>query len=1259
MNPLNEFNFTLTHLPNIELEGSKSGTEWTFTGKTKPEETVSISQIRKQFLPSATDILPVEDMSVSNVVLEFKVDEKDQKQLYQVKLEAAVGMTWDVEVDKKYAFHFKKVLFEIDQKRNASFRFEVETFHLSDVGITLDFIKDVTMKNVHFEIKYKEKQIQSQFKGTINIKDFDFTVDLKQDHDKEKGNYLVFFGEIQQQYSLEELGFFLGEIKKVIPESIKGLTVKKLVIQYNSLYEMFNFEARIQDVLHFDFDLSVFKTIAVKQCSFVFQTSKDKTESSIIGDVAIGNTTFVTKSNVSDQTGLALELYNQDTMALNYVDLIETITAQQLAVWDVIPSFFQRLAIKTLYWKMQTSPINASLQLDTEAFGSIYTAMGILNEASFGMIALITPPKTIPFHLIAPQLSSLETIDLSGSYFILSSYDSSQIKKGDLPSLLKEETYVDGVTLCATMSLDPSHIQDRELREKIVFLREHIVDIQKLGVKATIGLDPSKISIEGFIGTIALGGGYLELSKAGLNLSASLDATLFGTIGLNLEQLLGIKNMSFSMYLRLNQGGVVGYGIWEGSLGTEDVKQLKKTADFVTDKGLQLIEDAESSKAMMELNQDIYKPTAATLIHSLPDFQIRKLGLILGINPSARIPTFGCVGEFTLDGDGLSHWGVVAFVFDSTNPTQFLLELKMPKGMQRSLENFAFKFENFLMNWVYDDWTSVSEQLKRNGIFSLLNFDGFYQDTAQTQWVPLRLKLALSTVKIGNTFYDQGFIIQGKVALLNDSVEALLNVKVSKQGVYGFGKMQEILVKFDSITLLSIAKSQRSVESVDKILKENIEVANPIFDGAYILLDAPVTQLWNAKVSGTAYIYFLGQSLDTSFAASSKGISFSFLVKSPFGASEFRVVVDSIRSFEALSGFNVTYQIGSYNVKIEGEIQILLKLNAYVVKLDFGATFYNPVVKQNQSLGRFVIQKNDAFDFDSIFHNIKEEITHKVATDAAAVFESIERFVEELKNQIANLSTEVQQLATEVAYQLDASKRYEQLIAKGGEAKRLIQASFDETLNRIKSIEKLIGEMEYRIQELSGFIRDKQKELERVLSGAVSKLAHIIGNVNQVSLHFLRSTREDLRRKRDIAELNRRYHERYKHKEWWYWSYHQGRELGYWTEREALTVQINLISSVISDAERIEKEIHTFDSDISYYQRHIHTNTHEKQNVLSEKSRLEGDLNKESLEIQENERLKAIALNRKSALEGEKSTKETEISDKQQQLDEISSHRIA
>ena len=166
---------------------------------------------------------------------------------------------------------------------------------------------------------------------------------------------------------------------------------------------------------------------------------------------------------------------------------------------------------------------------------------------------------------------------------------SKSIEKTYFPGNLKDVDFIDGLTLCASLSLAPERINHEGLREKMIFFRNNILNIENLSIKATLGLDLSKITLEGYIGTIALGGGIIELNKAGISLSAMLDATLFGTIAFDLEKYIGVEKMSFSMYLKLHANGVMGYGVWEGSLGTKDIKRLGKSLEKLEDSASKLL----------------------------------------------------------------------------------------------------------------------------------------------------------------------------------------------------------------------------------------------------------------------------------------------------------------------------------------------------------------------------------------------------------------------------------------------------------------------------------------------------------------------------------------------------------------------------------------------------------------------------------------------------------------------------------------------
>ena len=242
------------------------------------------------------------------------------------------------------------------------------------------------------------------FKGGVTIKDFDFTVNLTQQYDeKEKKNWFQFNGELANNYSLVDLGFFQEEIKKVIPKSIQDLTISKLIVRYNSLLEVFIFEAQIKDIIHFDVNIGKLEKIAVNECSFLFEVSKKETKVNIKGDLSINETHFISNTKLSSISGLSLEIYNRDVVEINFKDITNYVVGD-IGVWDLVPPYFQKIELDTAHLLFQTSPLMASLDIETKQLGSLYGGIGRLNKEDLWCLGMYYSSK--PYSIFRDKRAS-------------------------------------------------------------------------------------------------------------------------------------------------------------------------------------------------------------------------------------------------------------------------------------------------------------------------------------------------------------------------------------------------------------------------------------------------------------------------------------------------------------------------------------------------------------------------------------------------------------------------------------------------------------------------------------------------------------------------------------------------------------------------------------------------------------------------------------------------------------------------------------
>ena len=448
--------------------------------------------------------------------------------------------------------------------------------------------------------------------------------------------------------------------------------------------------------------------------------------------------------------------------------------------------------------------------------------------------------------------------------------------------------------------------------------------------------------------------------------------------------------------------------------------------------------------------------------------------------------------------------------------------------MQKTIENVIIGFEKFALEGLGVDKNVIENQLSENKIFRLLTFDGFYQDKEKTKWIPLRTKVAVTDVKIGNTYYDMGIMVQGKVGLLNNLLGALFNLKVNKKGIYGFGKLKKFIITINNNDLFALEESKDPIKSKDVVLKQNLEVAQSEFEGPYITLDAPFTELMEAKLHGSAHVTFLGVQLDTFYLISTKGLCFSLSVHTPIGDLLFNVIVESLTSFEAKSDFNVDFNTDIFSVKAQGSATINLKKESLTATLKFKGEYLNPVTRIYESLGDFDISFEAPPELVKVFTDIVEMIKNEIIKVAGEVFEAVKEVLSQLAEDIKQLVEDIHTIANEIDKQLHLSEKLKGLIGETKEGIRLISNSIEQVKKDIARIDRDIKKLNQQIENLTKKIEQKTKDLEKELDKAFDKVGKFIlkfvGDVNTLNLSILREVKKGLEKEWKSAEDARIWH---------------------------------------------------------------------------------------------------------------------------------------
>ncbi|TCZ68387.1 hypothetical protein [Flaviaesturariibacter aridisoli] len=884
-----------------------------------------------------------------------------------------------------------------------SFHFvaEMGTFSLRDLGIELELLQDLQVVAPSLEIAYdQQSKFFCEIRGGLTLKglSFDLLFTRKWDSAAGKAGY-YFYGELRNDYALGDLEYFSESFRTLIPDSVRDLTLKTLSVTYDSLEDHFLFTAEIQDLLHYDFELGVLRKIDVNDCRLQFHIRDKKIHFNLQGDLAINDTHLVFETDYSTEKGLTLAAYNKEVMNLNLKGFTDHYLGET-GVWSLVPEYFRNITFDKTRLQFRSSPLQVSIDISTKQLGGLYGFIG-KSRSGAGVLFGIVPPAKIPFSEINADLGFLEGLDFTGSFLVLSSADASSYEPEQIPEQLKTVAFVDGITLSAALSLNEEGIRSTELRAAVAYFRKHILDVQQLTIRGMLGLDLEKIALEAFVGKIAIGGTLLELRKAGVRISAGLDFTLFGTLAIDLQEYIGIA-MSFSLYLKVAANGVMGYGIWEGDLGTRNLKELSRNLEHLSTSATQLLNDYEGARQVLASNT-LFNPGVFHAIGALPELQVTRLGLIFGIDYEG-IPSFGFLGEFTLNGTGDADKGIVAFVFDSANPSKCLLDLKFPRETQKALQDL-FRQCNFL----------GIPAATLDGVLNFLQFGGFADEKGA--WVPLRLKFAIADVRIGDVFYNKGIMVQGRIGLFGGELEAAFNLRLDSSGFKGFGKLKKIDIRIDDKPVLLLAESAESVLVKDRVLNEDINKL--LFDGPYLNVEAPIGSLDAACINSSARVEFLGVQYDTLCSISRDGVYFKCNERLPVGQLQLDVALRSFRDMEATGSVNLDFEIPELYVsaQAQGHGGIYLKGTDLRARFSLLVSFKDPVNNHPVSLPAFDVELTVPPQLVDVLSHLAERTVETVREVAKEVFSEIKAELEQLVKEITALAEEIAAVARSIEEQ--------------------------------------------------------------------------------------------------------------------------------------------------------------------------------------------------------------------------------------------------
>lgn len=954
---------------------------------------------------------------------------------------------------------------------NRSFQLSVElqSFTLSDLGLEVELLRELAVTAPSLEIAYdQESKFFCEIHGGFELKGLSFDLRFTRRYDTAAGKAGYFFyGELNNDYALGELAYFSEHFRELIPEAVRDLTLKKLTVTYDSLEDHFLFTAEIRDLLHYDFELGLLRRIDVDDCRLQFHIRNKKVHFNLQGDLAINDAHLTFETDYATGQGLSLAAYNKDAVNLNLKGITDHYLGDN-GLWTLVPAYFRTLTFDRTRLQFRSSPVQVSLDISTRQLGGLY---GFLGKSKQGLAALLclVPPAKIPFAEISSDLAFLESLDFTGSFLVLSTADAAAYEEGQLPDSLKGVSFIDGLTLSAALSLNEDGIRQQELREAVAYFRKHILDVQQLSIRGMLGLDLEKIALEGYVGKLAIGGTMIELQKAGVRISAGLDFTLFGTLAIDLRDYIGIA-MSFSLYLKVSANGVLGYGIWEGDLGTRNLKELGSHLQHLSPSVLQVLDNYDQASAVLAQNT-LFNPGLFQSIAALPDLQVTRLGLILGIDYEG-IPSFGFLGEFTLNGTSDADKGIIAFVFDSANPTKCLLDLKFPRETQKALQDL-FRQCNFL---------GIPESTLHD-VLNFVSFGGFTDE--KHNWVPLRLKFALADVRIGDVFYNKGIMAQGRIGLLNGELEAAFNLRLDSSGFKGFGKMKRIDIRVGDRPVLRVLESAQSVLVKDRVLNEGLNKL--LFDGPYLNLDAPLADLGSAALNSSARIEFLGLEYDTLCSLSKDGLFFKCRERLPVGELVLDVALRSLRDLQATGRCTLNFEIPELFVsaQAEGTGGIYLQGTELKAKFRLEVRFKDPVNGRSVSLPAFDVEMEAPPQLVQLLTHLAERTVETVREVAKEVFAEIKAELEQLVRVITALAEEIAAAARAIDEELHIVDTLKQNIES---IKQVVSA----IAGAIAQHQGELQQLEHDIQDLANQIRELTEALAQLDARRASEIVNNI-----------------------------------------------------------------------------------------------------------------------------------------------------------------------
>jgi hypothetical protein len=1119
-------------------ENSAAG-GWTFDGKTKPEQVIGLDEL-------AEDIL-----RTFNVELPFKLPE--------IKIK-------DAEI--KFNTFKKDFLFKVTMTE----------FSLGKLNITgIPLLNNVKVENAAFTLEIKNGGSPTGLiKGEVVIDNTRFCIFFEK-----TAEGVGFKGSIKDvSIDIENIGKnLLPDLKSLVP--IPKIEISEISVDYHSKGSAFTFAADIKNKLSYKFSLKTLPQIELSKIKFICAANNTSVSAALSCLLNIGGTeiNFIVKLS---NKGFYLESNLDKGFEIDLPSIVEYFFGKNaLSIFDSVPAEYRVIAFNQVLLKIDTGQGIASFSANSEKFGGAEFSLQYSKDGNPGFVIALIPPSKIPFSKVHESLKVLDGINIDGTCLLISSISQPKLTLEKLKSTVKEDKIVQGLNLFATMNLnnDTDSNLSKEAQDVSAMGKElsKLIKLDNLTIHGSIGFDPADILIEGYIGSFSIYDSGFKLENAGLRLSADGVFAVFGSISFDFEKYTGIPWMCFTGVMKLYANGIEIDAIWRGSLGTKELKKLAESCEDIT-----TILNPEELKKMNELvgtqisslvpAGTIQNISAASfeslgiisqlghissdILKLLPEIEIKEIGLILGCDWEG-IPSGGCIGRFTVNGDKPENEGLVAFLMNSNNPLQSILQAKFPKDFQETLIQLYVKFRNL-----------ISEPEETPAWAKLIKLNGFEYDG---KWIPLQIKIALMNVMIGDTLYKKGIIIQGRVVIFS-FLDIIMNLSVDTEvGVRAFGRMKPIQIKYNDSEILEITKVDDELLSVDRVLKEKMEEIKPIYNGPLFDLSIPLSlsALTSSYMKFNGKLKLLGlEVIQTDCEISTKEVHFDIKGLYPF-EYQFSCGLKSITSFYAkgrviinpritLEKFQIKSndfnppEIGNFyfqiDISLEGTKFVLILKAKFMVSDPF--SLRQEEFTSSEYRFEVVLSLNDMVN--NVTQLVKTIIIEAYTLTCAAFLDELNR----IKNLLSHL---VDIVAIQLYKAIEEIKRNMELIAneimKLIAAISILQATIDQILRELEEARHVLSDIGYAIA-------NKKLELDRALNDLAYAVTNcVLGPVEDAIIR----AEEDAVNAYNNAEQNRinAYNERRTWSSWINWF--PSRDEFYW-KGEADRLYVPMMAAQIAAA---------------------------------------------------------------------------------------------